>query len=101
MIRLGGHRPTEPIERDGHKPVANKRCDPCLEWERNPHLGKIRAEVSMSNIVKESLNVAGKDRVNFLFLPSSLDIHDKAGTCISDRRVLSPPKLVVGEEAFS
>ena len=54
----------------------------------------------MSNIVKESLDVAGKDRINFLFLPCSLDIHDKAGTGISDRRVLSPSKLVVREEAF-
>ena len=54
----------------------------------------------MSDIVKESLNVAGKDRIDFLFLPSSLDIHDKAGTGISDRRALSPSKLVVREEAF-
>ena len=99
MVRFGGHGPTETIKGDGHKLIANKRCDPCLEWERNPHLGKVGAEVSMSNIVKESLNVASKDRVNFLFLPSGLDIHDKAGTCISNRRALSPSKLVVREEA--
>ena len=54
----------------------------------------------MPNIVKESLDVAGKDRIDFLFLPSGLDIHDQAGTCISDRRALSPSKLVVREEAF-
>ena len=54
----------------------------------------------MSNIVKESLYVAGKDRINFLVLPSGLDIHDQAGTCISDRGALSPSKLVVREEAF-
>ena len=54
----------------------------------------------MSNVVKESLDVTGKDRINFLFLPSSLDIHDKAGTGISNRRALSPSKLVVREEAF-
>ena len=54
----------------------------------------------MSNIVKESLNVTCKDRINLLFLPSGLDIHDKAGTCIGDRGALSPSKLVVREEAF-
>ena len=55
----------------------------------------------MSNIVKESLDVTGKDRINFLFLPGSLDIHDKTGTCICDRRALgSSSKLVVREEAF-
>ena len=36
-------------------------------------------EVSMANIIKESLDVAGKDRIYFLLLPSGLDIHDKAG----------------------
>ena len=55
----------------------------------------------MPNIVKESLDVASKDRINFLFLPGGLDIHDQAGTCIGDGRVLSPTKLVVWEEAFS
>ena len=100
MIRFGGHWPTEPIEGDGHISIANKRSDPCLEWEGYSHLGKITAEVSMSNIVKESLNIAGKDRINFLFLPGGLDIHDKTGTSISDRGVLSPSKLVVREEAF-
>ena len=54
----------------------------------------------MSNIVKESLDIAGKDRVNFLFLPSGLDIHDQTGTGVGDRRALSPSKLVVREEAF-
>ena len=54
----------------------------------------------MSNIVKESLDIAGKDRINFLFLPSSLDINDQAGTGISDRRAHSPSELVVREEAF-
>ena len=54
----------------------------------------------MSNIIKESLNVAGKDRINFLFLPSGLDIHDQAGTGIGDGRALSPSKLVVREETF-
>ena len=54
----------------------------------------------MSNIVKESLDVAGKDRINFLFLPGSLDIHDKAGTGICDGRALSPSELIVREEAF-
>ena len=101
MIRLGSHWPAEPVKGDGHKSIANKRCDPCLEWERNPHLGKVSAEVSMANIVKEPLNVAGEDRINFLILPSGLDIHDQAGTCISDRLALSPSKLVVWEEAFS
>ena len=101
MIRFGSHRPTEPIKGDGHKSIADKRRDPCLKWERYTHLGKIRTEVSMSNIVKESLNVASKDRINLLFLPSSLDIHDQAGTCISNGRALSPTKLVVWEEAFS
>ena len=101
MIRFGSHRPTEPVKGDGHKSVADKRCDPCLQWERDPHFGKIGTEVYMSNIVKESLDVAGKDRINFLFLPSGLDIHDKAGTCVCDRGVLSPSKLVVREEAFS
>ena len=100
MIRFGGHWPTKPVEGDGHKMVANKQCDPCLKWERNPHLGKVSTEVSMSNIVKESLDVAGEDRIDFLFLPRGLDIHDKAGTCIGNRRALSPPKLVVREEAF-
>ena len=100
MIRFGGHRPTEPVKGDGHKPVANKRSDPCLEWERNPHLGKISAEVSMANIVKESLDVAGKDRIDFLFLPGGLDIHDQTGTCIGDGRALPPSKLVAREEAF-
>ena len=100
MIRLRGHRPTEAIKGDGHKLIADKRCDPCLQWERNPHLGKIGTEMSMSNIIKESLDVTGKDRIDFLFLPSGLDIHDKAGACISDRRALSPSKLVVREEAF-
>ena len=100
MIGLRSHRPTEPVKGDGHEPVANKRCDPCLEWERNPHLSKVSAEVSMANIVKESLDVAGKDRINFLVLPSGLDIHDQAGTGISDRGALSPSKLVVREEAF-
>ena len=93
MIRLGSHWPTEPVKGDGHKSVADKRCDPCLQWERNPHFGKIRVEVSMSNIVKESLDVAGKDRIDFLFLPSSLDIHDQAGTGIGDRGALSPSML--------
>ena len=100
MIRFGSHRPTEPVEGDGHKPVANKRCDPCLEWERNPHLGKVSAEVSVANIVKESLDVAGKDRIDFLVLPSGLDIHDQTGTCICDGGALSPSKLVIREEAF-
>ena len=100
MIRLGGHWPTKTVKGDGHKSIANKQCDPCLQWEGNPHLGKVRMEVSMSNIVKESLNVAGKDRINLLFLPSGLDIHDQAGTGISNGRVLSPSKLVVREEAF-
>ena len=100
MIRFGGHWPTEPVKGDGHKPIANKQCDPCLEWERDPHLGKVRAEVSMSNIVKESLDVACKDRINFLVLPRSLNIHDKAGTGICDRGALSPSKLIVREEAF-
>ena len=54
----------------------------------------------MSNIVKESLDIAGKDRINFLVLPSGLDIHDKAGTGISDRGALSLSELVVREEAF-
>ena len=54
----------------------------------------------MPNIVKESLDVTGKDRINFLFLPSSLDIHDQAGTCVSNGRALSPTELVVWEEAF-
>ena len=99
MVGFRGHRTTKPIKGDGHKSVANKRSDPCLQWERNPHLGKIGAEVSMSNIVKESLDIAGKDRIDFLFLPGRLDIHDKAGTGISDGRVLSPSKLIVREEA--
>ena len=101
MIRFGGHWSTEPVKGDGHESVANKRCDPGLQWERYSHLGKIGFEVGMSNIVEESLNVAGKDRVNFLFLPGGLDIHDKAGTGIGDGRALSPSKLVVREEAFS
>ena len=101
MIGLGSHGPAEPVKGDGHKSIANKRCDPCLQWGRDPHLGKVGAEVSMSHIVKESLNVAGKDRIYFLLLPSGLDIHDQAGTGISDRGVLSPSKLVVREEAFS
>ena len=100
MIRFGGHWPTEPVKGDGHKSIADKRCDPCLQRERNSHLGKIRTEVSMSNIVKESLNIAGKDRVDFLFLPCGLDIHDQAGTCISDRGVLSTPELIGREEAM-
>ena len=100
MVRFGSHWPTEPVEGDGHKSVTNERCDPCLKWERYSHLGKVCPEVNMSNIVKESLNVAGKDRINFLFLPSGLDIHDQAGTCISNRRALSPTELVVWEEAF-
>ena len=100
MVRFGGHWPTKPVKGDGHKSVADKRCDPCLQWERYSHLGKIGAEVSMSNIVKESLNVASKDRIDFLFLPSSLDIHDQAGTGVGDRGALSPSKLVVREEAF-
>ena len=100
MIGFGGHGPTEPVKGDGHIPIANKRCDPSLQRERNPHLGKIRSEVSMPNIVKESLDVASKDRINFLFLPCGLDIHDQAGTCIGNRGVLSPSKLVVREEAF-
>ena len=54
----------------------------------------------MSNIVKESLDIAGKDRIYFLFLPSGLDIHDQTGTCIGDGRALSSSKLVVREEAF-
>ena len=101
MVQLGSHWPTEPIKGDGHISVANKRCDPCLQWERNPHLGKIGMEVSMSNIVKESLDITGKDRINFLFLPSGLDIHDEAGTGIGDGGALSPSKLIVREEAFS
>ena len=101
MIRLGGHWPTEPVKGDGHEPVANKRCDPCLERERNPHLGKVSTEVNMANIVEESLDVAGKDRIDFLVLPSGLDIHDEAGACVRDRGALSPSKLVVREEAFS
>ena len=85
MIRFGGHWPTKPVEGDGHKSIANKRCDPCLQSrERNPHLGKISVEVSMSNIVKEFLDIAGKDRIDFLFLPSGLDIHDETGTGICD-----------------
>ena len=100
MVRFRGHWPTKTIKGDGHKSVANKQCDPCLQWERNPHLGKVRAKVSMSNIVKESLDVTGKDRINFLVRPSSLDIHDQAGTCISNGGALSPSKLVVREEAF-
>ena len=101
MVRFGGHGPAETIEGDGHKSIANKRCDPCLQWEGYSHLGKVSVEVSMSHIVKESLNVAGKDRINFLFPPSSLDIHDQAGTGISDRRAFSPSaKLIVREEAF-
>ena len=100
MIGFGSHGPTKPIKRDGHKSIANKRCDPSLKRERNPHLGKIGMEVSMANIIKESLDVTGKDRIYFLLLPSSLDIHDKAGTGIGDRRALSPSKLVVREEAF-
>ena len=100
MIRFGSHWPTKTIKGNGHKSIANKRCDPSLQRGGDPHLGKIRAKVSMSNIVKESLNVARKDRINFLFLPSSLDIHDQTGTCISDGRALSPSKLVVREEAF-
>ena len=54
----------------------------------------------MSNVVKESLDVAGKDRIDLLVLPSGLDIHDQTGTCICDGRALSPSKLVVREEAF-
>ena len=54
----------------------------------------------MPNIVKESLYVAGKDRIDFLFLPYDLDIHDQTGTGIYYRRVLSPSKLIVREEAF-
>ena len=101
MIRqVGGHWPTEPVKGDGHKSIANKQCDPCLQWERYSHLGKIGAEVSMPNIVKESLDVASKDRINFLFLPGGLDIHDQTGTRICDGRALSPSKLVVREEAF-
>ena len=63
-------------------------------------LQQVSAEVSMANIVKESLDVAGKDRINFLVLPGGLDIHDKAGAGISDGGALSPSKLVVREEAF-
>ena len=63
-------------------------------------LGKIGAEVRMSNIVKESLDIAGKDRVDLLVLPSSLDIHDEAGTGVSDGGALSPTELVIREEAF-
>ena len=100
MIRFGGHWPTEPIEGDGHKSVANKRCDPCLQWEGDSHFSKVGTEMSMADIVKESLDIACKDRIDFLFLPSGLDIHDQAGTGIGDRGALSPSKLVVREEAF-
>ena len=54
----------------------------------------------MPNIVKEPLDIAGKDRINFLILPGGLDVHDKAGTCVSNRRALSPSKLIVRAEAF-
>ena len=100
MVRFGGHGPTKTIKGDGHKLIANKQCDPCLQWEGYSYLGKVGAEVGMSNVVKESLDVACKDRIDFLILPGGLDIHDQAGTCISNRGALSPSKLVVREEAF-
>ena len=77
MVRFGSHWPTEPVKGDGHKSVANKRRNPCLQWGGYSHFGKIRMKVCMSNIVKESLDITGKDGIHLVVLPCFLYVSDE------------------------
>ena len=57
-------------------------------------------QVFVPHIVKEALDVAGKNGYHVPFSPLFLDKFDKGGPSIGYSGSLSSAKLVIGEEAF-
>ena len=99
MVRLDGHGAAEAIKANGNRPLGHERHDPGSEGGREAQAGKLGLKVGMSDIVKETLDVTGEDRVDLLPAPCILDLLDEGCASIKYGGTFTSPKLVGGEHA--
>ena len=77
MVWLGSSRAAVSIEGDGHSAVRNKGHGPVHQFSGELEFKEGLTQVVVSHIVKEPLDIAGKDGIHLMVLPCFLYVSDE------------------------
>ena len=82
MVWLGSGRATVSVEGDGHGAVQNKGHGPVYQFGGELEFKEGLTKVVVSHVVKEPLDITGKDGIHLMVLPCVLYVSDKRHYCI-------------------